>query len=273
MKLLLSILGITAGIYLLAMVGLILFQNRLTFQTVKMRPEAAFEFQALHKEVYLEDREENLKIHSLFFPAKESSNGIILYFHGNSGNLKRWGQYASDFTSLHYDFLAIDYPGYGKSSGKPSEEGFYASARLAYEWAAAKYKPSDIVIYGRSIGSGPASHLAARVDARLLILETPFYSFRDLSKKNPFLSIFPIPPKQHFPVNEHLEATNCEIALFHGTKDRVVPLSSAMRLKSLVPKSENFIIIPGGKHRNLSDFPEYHGELKRLLQRVPVGTL
>ena len=269
MKFFLSLLGISAIIYLVALLGLVLFQNKLTFQTVKMKAGRNFTFDALHREVFLEDPSSEQQVHGLFFPTRGPSLGLILYFHGNSGNLQRWGKYATDFTRLQYDFFAIDYPGYGKSKGKPSEAGFYQCAEMAYQWAADKYPEDKIVLYGRSIGSAPAAYLASRFPARQLILETPFHSFLDLSKRNLFLKLIPIPPRQQFPVNEFLSRANCEKALFHGTKDRVVPLSSAMLLEPLIDKRENFIIIPGAKHRNLNEFPLYHQELKRILMSVP----
>ena len=269
MKLFLSLLGISAGVYLVALIGLVLFQNKFTFQTVKMKADKSFAFDAMHREVFLDDPAGEAQIHGLFFPADGPSLGLVLYFHGNSGNLQRWGKYATDFTRLQYDFFAVDYPGYGKSGGKPSEESFYRCAESAYKWAAGKYPENKIVLYGRSIGSAPASYLAAQFPARQLILETPFHSFGDLSRRNIFLKLFPVPPRQQFPVNEFLSQAGCAKALFHGTKDRVVPMASALRLKPLIEKPDNFIVIPGGKHRNLSEFPQYHNELQRLLTSVP----
>lgn len=257
---------ILLGIYLIVFTGISTFQQIFIFQPKSMRPEKAFQFEDSFEEYYLKHEEKDLLINGLCFQAEGPSKGVILYFHGNRGNLQRWGKYADDFTQHGYDFFAIDYPGYGKSTGKPSEKNLYRSAELAYQWATQKYDTNEIIIYGRSLGSAPATYLASKFPAEKLILETPFYSFRDLFNKHMVLALFPIPPKYTFPVNEYFLQTNIEKAVFHGTRDKVVPLASAIRLKNLMRKKQNFFIIERGKHNNLNKFRGYHRHLARLLE-------
>jgi len=99
-----------------------------------------------------------------------------------------------------------------------------------YHYALEYYDTDELFIYGRSIGSGVASALAARVEAKELLLETPFYSLPDVVKeKYPFvLLIFRL--DFHFPIHEHLETLDMPVHIFHGTKDKVVPYESAEKL-------------------------------------------
>src|SRR6185295_5988752 len=89
-------------------------------------------------------------------------------------NLQRWGNYAEDMTQLGYEVVMMDYRGYGKSTGSPTEQFLYEDAALLYQWAVAKTGPVRIIIYGRSLGTPIASNLAASVQPEILILETPF---------------------------------------------------------------------------------------------------
>ena len=250
------------GFYGLAMVLLNVFLGKMLFLPQKLNKDYDFEFDFPYEELWLS--EENLTIHGIFFPTPDSSKGLILYFHGNADNLQRWGQYTVDFTSLGYDVMAIDYPGYGKSPGAPSEEGLYQSAELAYEWALESYAKEDVIFYGRSMGSGPASYLSSRYPARMLILETPFHSVPDvLRERNSFVIWWN--NAYQFPNDKHLQLSDNLTYIFQGTADRIVPYSSAVKLKPFLQSEDQFIVIEGGKHKNLREFELYHEKLREIL--------
>ena len=257
---------IVAGIYVLG-VGLVyLFLGKIVFLPVPLKPDYSFNFEHEFEEVNLYIEEENsLLISSLFFPIRQNEKGIILYLHGNADNLQRWGQYSVDFTLNQYSVLAIDYPTYGKSIGDLTEENIYLSAEMAYEWVRERYEPSEIIIYGRSLGCAPASYLASRNPAQKLILETPFYSMPDVLKiRYPWIFLFE--PPYSFPNYQYLDQVPYEKWIFQGTADEVVPFNSAVKLKPLLDSPDHFIVIEGGKHKNLREFPEYHEVLKNILQ-------
>lgn len=259
------ILAIIILIYTIILLILYNWQHRFTFQNKKSHPATQYLFVEPFQEIDLISPDFNERIHGLYFKAHSKPSGLVLYFHGNKGNLERWGHFAADFLRLNYDFFVIDYPGYGKSSGIPSESAIYKSAEIAYKWACDKYHPKEITIYGRSLGSAPAAYITSKFDAKRLILETPFYNFHDLAKKHAFLSFFPIAPKYKFPVNEFLDKTEIPITIFHGTKDVLVPMASTIQLKSFLGKSDFFIVIEEGNHHNLNQFELYHQTLKQLL--------
>lgn len=204
-------------------------------------------------------------LNALLFKSPTPSKGFILYFHGNAGNLQRWGKYAIDYTKLGYDILMIDYRGYGKSTGTPSEIDLYEDAQVVLDWAKANFTFTRLIIYGRSLGTGVASHLAVKNTPYLLILETPFDEMRGVINTpiRPLLSIFP--PKYNFPNDEYLPKIQCRKVIFHGTLDWVVPLSSALRLKPFLTNEDRFFIIEGGGHRNLNKFKEFQEGLAEVL--------
>ena len=264
-KVLLFSLGILLVGYLLLSTGFYLFQDRIIFQPQILPKDYVFKFEQRFEEYFIKT-DDGETLNALLFRTENTSKGLILYFHGNADNLQRWGNYAVDFTSLGYDVLMIDYRGYGKSTGTPDENKYYEDALIVWEWSKKNIPNSRLIIYGRSLGSAIASNLATKVTPDLLILETPFDDITGAVYLpiKPILYFFPL--HHHFPNKLFLRHVSCKKIIFHGTKDMVVPLSSAMRLKSLLAESDQFIIIEGGGHRDLRDFEAYREGLAAVLR-------
>ena len=236
----------------------------LIFQRIKLRKEHIFTFDYPYEEFYIKT-EDKKEINALLFKPVTTSKGLIIYFHGNADNLQRWGEYAIDFTQLGYQVLMIDYRGYGKSTGKPSENLFYKDARTVWCWVKENIEFDKIVLFGRSLGSAMASHLAMEVNPDLLILETPFDELKGAMMPivRRIFSFFPV--KHVFPTKTHLAQVACPKLVLHGTNDRVVPLDSALKLKSALSYTDEFVIIPKAKHGNLRTFDLYHQKLAEVL--------
>jgi pimeloyl-ACP methyl ester carboxylesterase len=199
------------------------------------------------------------------FTNNELKKGVILYFHGNADNLKRWGKVSSAFTSRGYDVVMMDYRGFGKSDGKATEKNMYSDAEKVYEYALKTYNEKDIILYGRSIGSGVAAHLASIKKTKALFLETPFYSIEDVVKqKYPFILLV-LSLEFQFPNYSKLDSIETPIHIFHGTKDKVVPYKSAQKLKSLLKDSDTFLTLEGAGHKNIPTFEAYQQVLNDLL--------
>ena len=260
-----TMIGLLCAYCLIIMV-LYGFHEHIVFQPSSLKKDYSFDFSHAFSELYLPEEASDSAIHTLLFPAQGTSRGIVLYFHGNADNLQRWGQYTVDFTRHNYDVLAVEYPGYGKSTGTPTEASFYRSARIAFDWASGRYSPDRIIIYGRSLGSGPASWLAARQQVQQLILETPFPSIPQLFRMRASVAIVPFQPRVNFPVAEYVRSVDYPIHVFQGTNDWVVPYRVATQLRAHLKPDDQFITIQGGSHKNLRTFPEYQQQLADLLQ-------
>ena len=195
----------------------------------------------------------------------KAAKGVVVYYHGNADNLIRWGHAGEFFEKYGYEVIIYDYRGYGKSTGELNESTFYSDAEAIYQYAAKHYLPEQIVIYGRSLGSGPSSYVASRNKVNQLILETPFSSIKDL-----FYAYYPFFPPVFmfnyiFPVKKHLKDVDVPITIFHGTDDFIVPLRCAKKnIPSLKPEDE-FIIIQDAAHGDVSHQEEYSERLKELL--------
>jgi hypothetical protein len=250
-------------LYLFLLLFVYAFQQRMVFQPIRLPTQFAYPFTAPFEEHWL-DTEDGERINALYFPAAARSRGIILYLHGNKGNLQRWAAYHETFNRMEYDFFIFDYRGFGKSSGSPSEEGIYKDSEAAYKWIKQRHPEKEVIIYGRSLGTGPACYLAETQAARQLILETPFTSMSCVVRSK---ALFPIPGsllKFEFPNQERLSSIHLPVHIFMAGADRLIPASCTFPLAALIPEG-NFITIEGGGHKNLSSFPEYHYWLEKML--------
>ena len=261
MKILTRMVVAIFSVYVFVIAIVFFFQDKFIFQSVKLSEKHQFSFDVPFDEFLIETTD-NEHINALHFKTKNvQALGIIIYFHGNAGNLQRWGEYAVDFTQLDYDVLIIDYRAYGKSSGIPSEKALYHDAEFIWSWAKEKFDYPKWIIYGRSLGAAVASHLAEKTKPDLLGLETPFDDINGaLAAK-----LIPYKFKYKFSNKDRLAKIDCKKIIFHGTHDWVVPLSSALKLRPLLKKEDQFVIITKGGHKNLREFKIYHKKLEEFL--------
>lgn len=244
-------------------------QERILFHPVAVDKATKYDFKQPFTEVNIPyNKETNINVIQFQNLLDDTSvaRGVVLYFHGNKDNITRYAPFATDFTSRGYEVWMIDYPGYGKSTGKFSEENLYAQALILYKLARSRWRPDQIIIYGKSLGTGIAAQLADIRDCRGLILECPYYSMTSLVRH--YLPLWPVGSMLHykFPTWQHLPQVTAPITIFHGTSDGVVPYSNASRLKPLLKKGDEFITIDGGGHNDLHDHPEFKSQLDKLLQ-------
>ena len=214
------------------------------------------------EEIYFHP-EKGVKLHALRFSVPEPK-GVILYFHGNARALDNWGYIAPDLLPHGYDVVLPDYRSYGKSTGPLSEKNLFKDARFIFDQLSRQYDASQIVIYGRSLGSGIASFLAAQVAPKLLILETPYYSIERLAGEQMRFLPTSILLKYKFRSDLYLPKVTCPVYIFHGTEDELIPYQHAVDLKSLVPDID-FTTIPGASHNNLSQFDLFNDRIGEVL--------
>jgi pimeloyl-ACP methyl ester carboxylesterase len=242
-------------------------QENMIFYPEALPPDFQYNFPARFDEVTLSV--DGAAINALHFKT-DNPRGAIIYFHGNAGNLRGWGEVALGFTRLSYDVLIPDYRGYGKSTGKIRNEAMlHRDAAVTYNYLKERYPENQITIYGRSIGTGIAVYLAKETRPRMLILESPMFNMQDLAKHHyPLMPSWLIGLILKYPMRTDLWIADvpCPVYLFHGTEDDVVPYNSSERLLKLMRTQSRLITIPGGGHNNLSDLALYHEELERILK-------
>jgi uncharacterized protein len=260
-------LKIAVVAYFVCGAGLYFFQEKILFHPQPLPATHTFNFKSSFKEISLPvNAKKNLSIVQFTVP-DSLCKGVVLYFHGNRKNIERYAPFAINFTRNNYEVWMMDYPGFGKSTGKISEQILYNDAAILYKMARARFSKDNIIIYGKSIGTGVATQLASVKDCKRLILETPYYSIDALMKHYAF--IYPVSwlTKYHFPNYLHFKKVEVPITMFHGTKDEVIPYKQAVRLAEENP-GVTLIAVEKGKHNNLNASPLFQKEVDALL-RLP----
>ncbi len=252
-------------IYVLMLLGFYFYQNTIVFRQKKTVQNYTYTFNQKFEEVNLKT-EDNAVLNAIHFKV-ENSKGVILYFHGNKDNLKRWGEIAGKLTTYGYDVFVVDYRGYGKSTGKKTENLMYRDAQLCYDYVKQHYNEESIVVYGRSLGGTFATYVASRNKPKQLILEATFSSMQDvIAHKLPILPYNQL-LKFKFKSFEFIEKVTVPTLIFHGTKDRLVPLNLAKKLFGHSNKNvTEFIIIDKATHHNVSQFEKYTQILNTLFK-------
>ena len=257
-KVLIILIVILVLVYALICTLVWIFQEKLLFHPNKLAFDHTFRFEQKFDEVFL-NTGDGQQIHALHFKTgTEQAKGVVLYFHGNAGALDSWGMLAGDFVSRNHDLFIIDYRGYGKSTGNiHREKQLHKDARLAYDHLIKTYLPNDVVIYGRSIGSGIAAKLAKDVAPAKLILETPYFSLIELTDHYAGFLPNSILSRYKLQTNKWLPDVKCPVFIIHGTADQVIPFSQAEKLSQVKHPEIRFIPVEGGTHNNLGEFGEY----------------
>jgi uncharacterized protein len=185
--------------------------------------------------------------------APRDDKPVIVYFHGNGGALHfrvaRFRRLVADGVGL----VALEYRGYGGSGGSPSEQGLIADARAAYRFAASRYPPQQLVLWGESLGSGVAVALAAERPVGRVILEAPFTSAVALGAQHYWYLPVRLLMKDQFRTDERIAKVTAPLMIMHGVHDRVVPYAMGEKLFDLANKPKHFVRFLDGGHEDLDD--------------------
>jgi len=182
-----------------------------------------------------------------YLPHPEA-NKTILFFHGNGGNISHRGDSLYIFHKLKLNTLIIDYPGYGASQGKLSEQNLYQSALVAWKYLVQdkKINPQDIIIFGRSLGGAVAVDLASQVEAGGLILESTFSSARDfVDIAFPIVSHF-IYLRYSFDSLNKIKTVDVPVLVIHSPEDEIIPFELGQKLYAAIQSEKEFLQIEGG---------------------------
>ncbi|MCP3929746.1 MAG: alpha/beta fold hydrolase [Bacteroidetes bacterium] len=210
------------------------------------------------------EMEDGGKINAIHFKVP-NSKGVIYYLKGNSRSLKGWGKFAKDFVSKGYDFFMMDYRGFGKSMGKRTETTLYNDAQTVYKWLSDRYPEDKIIIYGRSLGSGISARIAAWNKPKMLILDSPYFSFIYHISIYGFILPLKWLLKYKIRTDQFIRSITCPVFSIHGEKDRLIPFKQSVMLQQLNPNKMQVMAIPEGGHNNLPAFAEYHDILYDIL--------
>lgn len=239
-------------------------QVGMVFQTSQLSKDYQFDFQQKFEEINITSFDD-VKLNGLLFEA-EKSKGLIFYLHGNAGTLETWGKIAKIYTRLGYDIFILDYRSFGKSEGEiENEEQLNKDVSVVYKTLTKRYPENKIIITGYSIGSGLATILASENHLKALILQSPYYSFTELSSSR--VRFFPdFMKKFHLETFRYLPKVKAPIYIFHGTDDQLISCSNSVRLNKLLDFKGHFYALKDQGHIGMNENNDFQKQLKLILE-------
>jgi uncharacterized protein len=200
-----------------------------------------------YKDLFIKTQD-NETLHAWYIP-KKNHKGVILFSHGNGGNISHRLSSLQIFHKLGYSTLIYDYRGYGKSSGKPSEIGTYVDISTAWNFLVLKkgFFPKDIIIFGRSLGGGISSWLAIKTNPRAVILESTFTSVPDLASDMYWWLPGRYFVKQNYNTLKRIHKIKSPLLIIHSKTDGLIPYSHALKNFKKAKCKKTFLTIKG-KH-------------------------
>ncbi len=239
-------------------------QVGMVFQSAKLSKDHQFDYQHKFEELNIKSFD-GVQLNGLLFKA-EHSKGLVFYLHGNAGTLETWGSIAKIYTNLDYDIFILDYRSFGKSEGEiENEEQLNKDVSVVYKTLTKRYPENKIIITGYSIGSGLATILASENNPKALILQSPYYSFTELSSsKVPFFPDFL--KKFTLETYEYLPKIKVPIYIFHGMHDQLIPYENSVRLSKLLKNNGHFYPLRDQEHTGMNENNDFQKQLKIILQ-------
>ncbi len=181
-------------------------------------------------------------------PPPEKTGGVVLYLHGNGSDLTDRSHRFRDLASEGFGVLAIDWRGYGASTGHPSEDGLNEDARASYEWIRAQASNSKIALFGESLGSGVAITLATRRPVAGVVLDSAYASMLRLAESH--IDFAPVSwiMKDTYRSETRVAKINAPLLSVHCDRDEVIPLAEGKRLFAAAAQPKEMVLLTGCGH-------------------------
>lgn len=218
-----------AVIYTMLLAGMTVFQRKLMYHPTVGAIAPSFHGLAHFDDIEIES-EDGTPLHLWY---REAARGMatVIYFHGNAGNLSDRASLFSSLAEKGLGVAAVSYRGYGKSGGKPHEQGIYADARSAVKWVKARgVGMSNIAFYGESLGTGVAVKMATEFHPKYLFLQAPYTSVANRAAEMYWFVPVKYLLRDHFDSLSRIHQVKIPLMVFHGRMDNVIPIQHAQAL-------------------------------------------
>lgn len=212
---------------------------------------------------------DNVVLSAWYVPAKKDSARVVLFAHGNAGNISHRIDSIRVFHDLGLNVLIFDYRGYGKSGGTPSEKGLYRDIDAFWQYLRKQkgFRASNIILFGRSLGGAVAIDLASRKQPMALIVESSFSSAKDMADH--LFSLLPNRLLLRFRFNsiDKISRVGSPVLVLHSPADEIIPYQQGRKLYARAPKPKQFFRLNGGHNEGFLLNPgPYRQRLKSFIE-------
>jgi fermentation-respiration switch protein FrsA (DUF1100 family) len=197
---------------------------------------------------------DGVRLLAWYAPPRDGSKPLVIYFQGNGGGLDLRAHRFGKLAAAGLGVLALNYRGFGGSSGTPSEEGILRDADAAYAFAATRVPAERIVLWGESLGTGVAVALAALRPVARVLLESPYTSTADIAAATYWYVPVRLLMHDQFRSDLRIAKVTAPVMILHGARDTVVPIQYGERLYDLVRAPKRFVRLPEAGHNDHDDF-------------------
>jgi uncharacterized protein len=247
LNLLLAFLAAVVIIYALIVYRVYVSQSRRIYRPLRDIIDTPAAHGFAYEDIDFVSRD-GVRLHGWFVPNADARY-VLLFFHGNTRNISHGINSIALFHELGFSTFVFDYRGYGRSEGKPSEQGTCLDAEAAWRWLVETrgFAPERIVLHGRSLGAAIATWLAARHEPAALVIESTFTSMPEVAAE-----LYPLLParllmRYRYPVRDYLKQVHCPVLVVHGREDELIPYRHGQALFEAANEPKVFMDIEG-KH-------------------------
>lgn len=249
-------LATAAGLYVLLLIAVYFYQPRLIFfpnipgRTLEATPESV----GLSFEDVRFRSGDGVELRGWFIPADQPDAPVLLYCHGNAGNISHRLERLELLHGLGLAVLLFDYRGYGESEGEPSERGTYDDARAAWDYLTQtrRVPPERIVIFGESLGGAIGAQLASEVKPGGLILSSTFTSTTDLGAPVYWYLPVGLLIRYKYPTADYVDRVHAPILVMHSRDDEIIPFAHGEAIFRRAHEPKQFLELLGGHNAGLS---------------------
>jgi uncharacterized protein len=256
---------------LLALLVVIAFpgcSSQLIFHPDKVIRQTPTDFRLQHETIFFES-EDKVKLSGWWIPA-EKSIAVVLFFHGNGGNISHFLDHAAVWNRMGLSTFSIDYRGYGMSAGYPTEEGTYRDARAAWKYLVEQrgLKPQNIIIYGKSLGGAVAAWLARERTPAMLVVDSSFTRIAAVGR-----DLFPWAPAglilgNAYNTEDYIKTVKCPVLIIHSRDDEMISFHYGEDLFRAAPQPKEFLSIAGSHNGGFyQSLTVYEPGLKSFISR------
>jgi fermentation-respiration switch protein FrsA (DUF1100 family) len=261
-----------AGIVYLMVLAILFFTQRsMLYIRTTERPMLNIATLEPKREIVCLNTPDGLPLRAWYFRASQAGAPVVLYLHGNAGDIGNHIPWAKFLIDAGYGVLALEYRGYGGNPGSPSEAGLYDDARGAFAFLKQQgIGDRNVVLFGESLGTGVAVQMATEHDIGAMILRSPYTSIADVAADQ--LWYFPVRwlVRDRFDSLSNIADIRAPLMIFHGDGDTLIPMTLGRRLFDAAPEPKTWLAVSGTGHNDVQTRAAEHAVLVFLRQAVPV---
>lgn len=253
-------------VLLLVNVWMYFQQSAMTFYPYRKLYQTPDDWGLVYEDVFL-TTPDGTRLHGWYLP-REGSQRVLLFMHGNGGNISHRGDSLAIFHRLGFNVFIFDYRGYGRSAGVPGERGLYEDAATAWQYLVEQrgFASEAIVLFGRSLGATVAAKLAAEVGPAGLILESSFSSARGFAQAVlPLLSRIVV-MRYRFDTAAYVRRVTCPVLVAHSPDDDIIPFQLGQAVYAAANQPKTFLTMQGDHNSGfLQSQPGYEQGLREFV--------